>query len=429
MHKIIVLAEPVEGHFNPFVPIIIKLVERGNDVVCITGISFKKRVESTGATFHAMPEKWDPMDKEIYDFYPELRKKKGLKQIKYYIKHVMFDPVPDILKILEDLMVNFPADLVIYDTFMIAGAWETELGGPPSIRLSVLPLSLPGKNIAPFGLGILPGNSFLTNLRNNFLNALFDKFIFRDVQKYLNDIRKTLGLAPYDKSYFVKGYEIPNLVFHTSTPSFEYPRENFPSNFRFIGPILMAPKVNYKKPDWWSEIVNGKPLILINQGTIAKNYDDLILPAIEALKDEKMTILAVPVKDNELSNLPENVYVESYIPFGNILPHVDLMITNGGFGGTQMALSHGIPVVIAGATEDKMEVASRLEKTGAGINMRRQKPTPKNIRKAVMMVLSDPSYKQKAKEIQVDFAKYDAPERAVELIDEYLKECKRKTVY
>ena len=77
-----------------------KLVERGHNVVCITGRNFKVRVENAGATFHPIPEKWDPRDREIYDFYPELKKKKGLSQIKHYLKHMMFDPVPDVLKIL-----------------------------------------------------------------------------------------------------------------------------------------------------------------------------------------------------------------------------------------------------------------------------------------------------------------------------------------
>jgi UDP:flavonoid glycosyltransferase YjiC (YdhE family) len=33
------------------------------------------------------------------------------------------------------------------------------------------------------------------------------------------------------------------------------------------------------------------------------------------------------------------------------------MVTNGGYGGVQMALSYGVPLVVAGASEDKPEVA------------------------------------------------------------------------
>ncbi len=418
MNRIIILALPVEGHFNPFIPIVVKLVERGHQVMFITGSIFKERVEKTGAIFHPLPVKLDPGDQEMYDFYPGLKNQKGLSQIKYYLKHILYDSVPDVLNELDQVLESFHADLVIWDTFMIAGGWKTELGGPPNARLSVLPLSLPGKNIAPFGLGLSPGKSFFSRLRNNLLNVIFEKLLFKDIQTYANETRKKAGLPPYEKSFFIKGFEIPNLVLHTSTPSFEYSRNEFPANFRFIGTLLTLPNDRYNKPDWWPEIEQDLPVVLINQGTIANNYDNLILPAIEALKDEKMIILAVPVKACDIKDLPANTHTEPYIPFGNILPHVDLMITNGGFGGTQNALAHGIPVIIAGATEDKMEVAARVENSGAGINLGKQQPTSEEIKKAVMKILSDPSYKQKAKELQADYAKYDAPALAVELIEE-----------
>jgi UDP:flavonoid glycosyltransferase YjiC (YdhE family) len=37
MSKIIVITVPVEGHFNPFVPIITRLVQNGHDVICFAG--------------------------------------------------------------------------------------------------------------------------------------------------------------------------------------------------------------------------------------------------------------------------------------------------------------------------------------------------------------------------------------------------------
>jgi len=68
------------------------------------------------------------------------------------------------------------------------------------------------------------------------------------------------------------------------------------------------------------------------------------------------------------------------------------MISNGGMGGTQNALAHGIPVIIAGATEDKMEVAARVEHSGAGINLRQQSPSATEIKKAVHRILHNPTF-------------------------------------
>jgi UDP:flavonoid glycosyltransferase YjiC (YdhE family) len=72
-----------------------------------------------------------------------------------------------------------------------------------------------------------------------------------------------------------------------------------------------------------------------------------------------------------------------------------------------------------------MEVAARLEYSGAGINLGKQKPLPSSIKKAVMKILSDPSYKQRAGELQSEFVKYDAPNLAVELIEELIEKTKK----
>ena len=36
------------------------------------------------------------------------------------------------------------------------------------------------------------------------------------------------------------------------------------------------------------------------------------------------------------------------------------MVTNGGYGGVQLALAHGVPLVVAGNTEEKGEIAARV---------------------------------------------------------------------
>jgi len=212
-------------------------------------------------------------------------------------------------------------------------------------------------------------------------------------------------------------WKMPSLIMHNSTSAFEYPRSDQPENVHFIGPILPEPDPTFQPPLWWSDLKGSEPVILVNQGTIATNLDNLIVPTIKGLKDQQMLVVAVPVKEGELGELPEHVRAEPFIPFDHLLPHVDVMVTNGGYGGTQFALAHAIPLVVAGETEDKMEVAARVEWAGAGINLRKQRPSPGEVRDAVKEVLGSPVYRENAKRIQSDFAKYDAPTRAAELLE------------
>jgi UDP:flavonoid glycosyltransferase YjiC (YdhE family) len=173
----------------------------------------------------------------------------------------------------------------------------------------------------------------------------------------------------------------------------------------------------FRPPLWWQDLSKPDPVILVNQGTEATDLDDLVQPTIDGLKNEPVLVVAVPVQEGQLGDLPDNVRAEPFIPFDRLLPHVDVMVSNGGYGGTQMALAHGIPLVVAGETEDKMEVAARVEWTGTGINLRRHHPSPDQVRRAVKNVLTRSHYRENAAAIQADFAKYDAPTQASELLE------------
>ena len=94
------------------------------------------------------------------------------------------------------------------------------------------------------------------------------------------------------------------------------------------------------------------------------------------------------------------------------------MVTNGGYGGVQIGLSHGVPLVVAGTTEDKPEVAARVAWTGAGVNLRTAKPKPQAVRRAVRSVLSDPGYRERAQALARRYREHDALASAIALVEE-----------
>ncbi|MFH1882906.1 MAG: glycosyltransferase [Planctomycetota bacterium] len=417
MARFLIMTGAALGHVTPCMPIARKLVERGHEVLWITGRRYKEKVEATGARFHPLPKESDPNGMEIYDFHPELKQLKGVAQIKWWVKHVFLDACAREIEAIETVLTDFPADVLVGDTITYGLYFRSEMGGPPSAMISLLPLCLLSCDTAPFGIGLLPGKNLITKTRNRMLNFLTHRILLRDITTYANNVRLELGLKPLNGLFFRAMFDIPSLVMHISTPAFEYPRSDQPENFHFVGPILPEPDHTFQPPHWWSDLKGSEPVILVNQGTVAKDLDDLIVPTIQGLKDEQMLVVAVPVKQGQLGELPEHVRAEPFIPFGHLLPHVNVMVTNGGYGGTQIALAQGIPLVVAGETEDKIEVAARVEWAGAGINLRKQRPSPGEVRDAVKEVLANPVYRENARRIQSDFAKYDAPTRAAELLE------------
>ena len=97
-------------------------------------------------------------------------------------------------------------------------------------------------------------------------------------------------------------------------------------------------------------------------------------------------------------------------------------MTNGGYGAVQRALAAGVPLVVAGDTEDKPEVAARVAWSGAGINLRTGTPTPRALRRAVRDVLTRPRYTDGARRLQAAFAQRDGVSEIAALVDEVIAE-------
>jgi MGT family glycosyltransferase len=418
MSSFIIMTGSEDGHFYPCMPIVRKLVERGHEVNWYTGRKYEGKITAMGARFHPLPLKTDSsLLADMYAFHPGLKGKTGLAQVKYYLKHIFLDACETEMAELQSILAEYPADVLIGDTITFPIYFLAEITGLPSAMISLLPLALPDQNVAPFGMGLLPGTTFITRTRNRVLNYLTNQILLRDVTQYANATRKKLGLPALEGAFFEAMFQKPDLIMHISTTSFEYPRSQVPASLHFIGPLLKEQDPAFQPTTWWGDLDGQTPVVLVNQGTIAKELDDLVLPTIHGLKDEPVLVVAVPVKPGQVTHPPSNLRAETFIPFEHLLPHVQVMVTNGGLGGVQMALAHGVPLVVAGTTDDKMEVAARVEWSKTGINLRKQRPTAAEIRAAVRQVLENSLYRQNARRIQADFAATDAPQRAVGLLE------------
>jgi UDP:flavonoid glycosyltransferase YjiC (YdhE family) len=93
-------------------------------------------------------------------------------------------------------------------------------------------------------------------------------------------------------------------------------------------------------------------------------------------------------------------------------------------GGNQ-ALSMGVPLVVAGDTEDKAFVASRVAWTGAGISLGTSRPTSHEVRSAVREVLRDQAYRDHARRLQSRFTVYNALDHITGYVESFLKGAKR----
>ena len=149
----------------------------------------------------------------------------------------------------------------------------------------------------------------------------------------------------------------------------------------------------------------------VTQGTLDNaDLGRLLLLTIDALSNDDVLVVATtggPDPEPLRSGLPNNARLERFIPHDVLLPRVDVMVTNGGYGGVQQALAHGVPLVVAGDSEDKPEVAARVQWSGTGINLHTGRPSKAMAARAVRRVLARPSYRTRARVAAEEIAASD----------------------
>jgi UDP:flavonoid glycosyltransferase YjiC (YdhE family) len=388
-----------------------RLVEDGHDVVFFTTPHYEERITASGARFVPLDPEVDTHDLMVANPQREDASRRGLGGLKEDLRQIFLDPMPGQFAGVLDILRTFPADAVVAD-MMFLGAFPLAVRPratrPAVTCIGVTPLATTSRAAAPFGLAMQPGSGPVFHLRNAFLNWMTQHVVMRDMQQLAQQRMAETG-SPPQKGYFV---DVPTKVvdayLQATVPGFEYPRPNLPPSVRFVGPLLPLPSTSFDLPGWWSEMDGKRRVIHVTQGTLDNaDLHRLLMPTIDALAGEDVLVVATtggPDPASLLAALPANVRLERFIPHDLLLPHVDVMITNGGYGGVQQALAHGVPLVVAGDSEDKPEVAARVRWSGAGIDLRTGKPSANQIATAVHRILTEPSFGERAGALQSEIA-------------------------
>jgi UDP:flavonoid glycosyltransferase YjiC (YdhE family) len=256
------------------------------------------------------------------------------------------------------------------------------------------------------------------------MNWFPGRVVLRDIQRLAQRCLAETGSPPFDGWLMDLVPTVVDAFFQACVEGFEYPRSDLAASVRFVGPILAPPSTAFDPPPWWGELGQGRPVVHVTQGTLDNaDLGRLLRPAMAALAGDDVLVVATtggPDPGPMRAGLPANVRLERFIPHDRLLPHVDVMITNGGYGGVQQALANGVPLVVAGNSEDKPEVAARVRWSGAGIDLRTGKPSPARIAQAVRRVLAVPSYRERARALHADIAASDPLGTITAALDELL---------
>jgi MGT family glycosyltransferase len=428
--SILIAVTPAPGHVSPMLAIACYLRDRGHSIIFNTAEVFRRQVEAAKLRFVPLKGFANFDYRHLDEAFPERKNTKpGPDRLDHDFKNAFGKTIPDQYRGIQQIMDESEIDLIFTDV-TFAGAFPLLLGPrearPLIIGCGVLPMVLSSIDTSPFSF---PDSSPAGRTRNEQENREFQT-MFQSVQDYMNEVLNDCG-APALPGFFLDCfYTLPDLFLQFTAEAFEYPRSDMPSSIAFVGPIPPQVSADFRRPQWWKDLDGSKPVVLVTQGTIANtDLTELIEPTLAALSTEDVMVIAATGRELGAiaAPVPSNAIVTPFIPFSELLPKVDVLVTNGGYGAVNQALSHGVPVVVAGETEDKAWVAARVAWSGAGVDLRTSRPNPEQVRNAVHEVLNGGAYRTKARGLQRNFVQYNALERTTGYVESFLG-CEEETL-
>jgi UDP:flavonoid glycosyltransferase YjiC (YdhE family) len=407
--RFLLCATPAQGHAAPLLAVAGRLVADGHQVVFFTTAHYRDRVTATGARFVALAPECDAHDLMVVNPDREATSRRGLRGVKADLRDIFLGPLPGQFAGLSEILRDFAADVIVADTMFLGAfplAFRPRSLRPAVVCIGVLPLATTSRDTAPFGVALQPGTTALLRRRNAALNWMTAHVVLRDIQQLAQRRLAETGSPPFSGFFIDLPTRVVDAYLQATVSGFEYPRRDLPTSVQFVGPILARPATRFDPPAWWNELDAGRPVIHVTQGTLDNaDLGRLLLPTVEALAGEECLVVATtggPDPEPMRAALPPNVRLERFVPHDLLLPHVDVMVTNGGYGGVQQALAHGVPLVVAGDSEDKPEVAARVRWSGTGIDLRTGRPSPGQVAEAVRRVLNGPTYAARARVLQAE---------------------------
>lgn len=410
--KILFACVPADGHFNPLTGLAMHLKSIGYDVRWYTSTTYEQKINKLGIPYYPFVRAFDISAGNVEEIFPQREQHKSqVSRLNFDLINVFILRSTEYFEDIQEIHQTFPFDLLIADVTFSAIPFVKEKMGIPAIGIGIVPLTENSRDLGPAGLGLTPATNFLGRRKQDMMRFMADNIIFRKSNKVMRSIFRAYDIDPGNSNVFDTLTRKSTLLLQSGTPGFEYKRSDLGSNIRYMGPLLpyVAPKTQAR---WYHpKLEQYDKVILVTQGTVEKDPEKIIVPTLEAFQHSKHLVIATTggSKTAELRKryTAENIIIEDFIPFDDVMPYANVYVTNGGYGGVLLGIQHLLPLVVGGIHEGKLEINARVGYFKLGVDMKTEKPTAAKVKESVEEALSNGIYQQNVKKLAAEFNSYD----------------------
>lgn len=359
------------GHLAPLLPLARAVREAGHDVAIAGSGGLVPRIEEAGFTAFATSPR------PHHDQTASHRDRKPLEVMDARATELEFvDNFADrgarrMALAVPDVIRRFRPDLVLRD--------ETDLG--TTIAAELLDVPVATHLVLAAGLLVRP----------------------ELVAPRLDAIRAEHGLPPDPELTRLTS----GLTLSDAAPSFRSPES----------PLSLKP-IHYRSVATSREnLRKGRPSIYVTLGTIFNSASgdlfDRLLTGLAEIGADVVATVGQGIDPTDLGPQPSHVRVERFLPQGDVLPGVDLVVSHGGSGSLMAALSHGLPSVLLPLGADQPHNAMRAEELGLAARLSALTATPEEVGARARAILTDGAMRARCADVADELRALPGPPAAV----------------
>jgi UDP:flavonoid glycosyltransferase YjiC (YdhE family) len=128
-------------------------------------------------------------------------------------------------------------------------------------------------------------------------------------------------------------------------------------------------------------------------------------------------LLSTGAVHEDLTGLPDNVHVESWVPQSLVVPHTALVVHHGGPGAMLNTLAAGLPQLVLPDPQNVESASSSVLESGTGAVLPQDEVTPEAIYEVAKALLADEAVHAKAAALAQEIAAMPLPAQVVELLE------------
>jgi len=194
---------------------------------------------------------------------------------------------------------------------------------------------------------------------------MVDRWIDRVFREPVDSVRAELGLPPVGKGFF-NWCRSPLLQLALFPDWFGQPQPDWPKTLRLTGfPLYDERGVETISAEADQFLKAGAPPIVFTFGTGMRQAKEVFAESVAACRAlGQRGILLTRFQEQLPPELPADIRHFDYLPFGELLPRITVLVHHGGIGTLSQALAAGIPQLVVPFAYDQPDNAARLERLG-----------------------------------------------------------------